>query len=192
MRRVVVTGLGIVSCIGNDAQTVTTSLRESKSGISFSEEQAENGFRSHAAGRPEIDTAALIDKRNLRFMGDGAAWNFIAMERAIADSGLAEDEVSHVRSGLIMGSGGPSTMNQLAATDIVREKGAPKPLYVLNELSDAGDAVQDQGRQLFDDLGLFDLGALHRPWGGAHSVRQAGYRLRGWRRRAALVADLPF
>ena len=133
MRRVVVTGIGIVSPIGNDAETVAASLKNSTSGITFSEEQSEHGFRSHVAARPSIDIEALIDKRVRRFMGDGAAWNYIAMQNAIEDSGLAEDMVSNVRSGLVVGSGGPSVQNQMAATDIVRKNGAPKrigPFYV--------------------------------------------------------------
>lgn len=144
MRRVVVTGIGIVSSIGNDAAAVTESLRNGTSGIGFSEEQAEHGFRSHAAGRPDIDIAAAVPKRVLRFMGDGAAWNYIAMKQAIEDSGLAEDDVSNVRTGLVMGSGGPSTKNQLIATDIVREKGSPKrigPFFVPRAMSSTNSAT---------------------------------------------------
>ena len=144
MRRVVVTGIGIVSPIGNDAETVAASLKNSTSGITFSEEQAEYGFRSHVAARPEIDIEALIDKRVRRFMGDGAAWNYIAMKNAIEDSGLAEDMVSNVRSGLVVGSGGPSVSNQMAATDIVRKNGAPKrigPFYVPRCMSSTNSAT---------------------------------------------------
>ncbi len=144
MRRVVVTGIGIVSPIGNDAETVAASLKNSTSGITFSEEQAEHGFRSHVAARPEIDIEALIDKRVRRFMGDGAAWNYIAMQNAIEDSGLEEDQVSSVRSGLVVGSGGPSVSNQMAATDIVRKNGAPKrigPFYVPRCMSSTNSAT---------------------------------------------------
>ena len=144
MRRVVVTGIGIVSPIGNDAETVAASLRNSTSGITFSEEQSEHGFRSHVAARPEIDTEALIDKRVRRFMGDGAAWNYIAMQNAIDDAGLGEDLVSNVRSGLVVGSGGPSVQNQMAATDIVRKNGAPKrigPFYVPRCMSSTNSAT---------------------------------------------------
>lgn len=144
MRRVVVTGIGIVSPIGNDAETVAASLKNSTSGITFSEEQAEHGFRSHVAARPQIDIEALIDKRVRRFMGDGAAWNYIAMRDAIEDSGLAEDLVSNVRSGLVVGSGGPSVSNQMAATDIVRKNGAPKrigPFYVPRCMSSTNSAT---------------------------------------------------
>jgi len=144
MRRVVVTGIGIVSPIGNDAETVAASLKNSTSGITFSEEQSEHGFRSHVAARPSIDIEALIDKRVRRFMGDGAAWNYIAMQNAIEDSGLAEDMVSNVRSGLVVGSGGPSVQNQMAATDIVRKNGAPKrigPFYVPRCMSSTNSAT---------------------------------------------------
>lgn len=126
MRRVVVTGIGIVSSIGSDAEAVTASLKNATSGITHSEEQAEHGFRSHAAGRPDVDIDAHVGKRDRRFMGDGAAWNYIAMQQAITDSGLSDDEVSDIRTGLVMGSGGPSTVDQVRAADIVREKGAPK------------------------------------------------------------------
>jgi len=123
MRRVVVTGLGIVSCIGNDVDEVTTSLREAKSGISRAEKFAELGFRSQVQGAPDINIADHIDRRTLRFMGDGAAWNYIAMQQAIADSGLEENQVKNERTGLIMGSGGPSTKTLVAAADTTREKG---------------------------------------------------------------------
>ncbi len=144
MRRVVVTGMGIVSSIGSDVDAVRESLRAGKSGISFSEEQAEHGFRSHAAGRPDVDITALVDKRVRRFMGDGAAWNYIAMQQAIADSGLSEEEVSDVRTGLVMGSGGPSTRNQVEAADIVRRTGATKrigPFFVPRAMSSTNSAT---------------------------------------------------
>jgi 3-oxoacyl-[acyl-carrier-protein] synthase-1 len=123
MRRVVVTGLGIVSSIGNNKQEVVQSLREGRSGIEFCETYAEMGFRSHVHGSINIDLDAAIDRKVRRFMGDGAAYNYVAMKEAIADAGLSEAEVSHERSGLVMGSGGPSTSNQVAAADIAREKG---------------------------------------------------------------------
>ena len=123
MRRVVVTGMGIISCIGNTVEEVLASLKAGKSGISFSPEYAEMGFRSQVYGKPNIDLAERIDKRMLRFMGDGAAYNHLAMEQAIADSGLEESDVSNERTGIIMGSGGPSTHAQVAAADIAREKG---------------------------------------------------------------------
>ncbi|KAJ55956.1 3-oxoacyl-ACP synthase [Actibacterium mucosum KCTC 23349] len=126
MRRVVITGIGIVSPIGNNVAEVEASLRDGRSGIVTEPVYAENGFRSQVAGIPQIDLAAEIDKRQLRFMGPGAAYNYIAMEQAIADSGLEENEVSNEMSGLIMGSGGPSTSNFFTAFDTVKKKGAPK------------------------------------------------------------------
>lgn len=128
LRRVVVTGIGIVSPIGNTPDEVETSLRAGKSGITFSETYAEHGFRSQVHGVPDIVLEDHIDKRNLRFMGPGAAFNFIAMERAIADSGLEQNEVSNERTGLVMGSGGPSTSNFFAAFDAVINKGSPKKM----------------------------------------------------------------
>jgi 3-oxoacyl-[acyl-carrier-protein] synthase I len=126
MRRVVITGLGIVSPIGNNAEEVAAALREGRSGIAFAPDYAEHGFRSQIHGKPRISVADHIDKRQLRFMGDGAAFNYIAMEQAIADSGLEPGEVSHERTGLVMGSGGPSTRNFFEAHQIVIEKGSPK------------------------------------------------------------------
>jgi 3-oxoacyl-[acyl-carrier-protein] synthase-1 len=124
-RRVVVTGLGIISCIGNDQDEVTQSLKEGKSGIVFSEKYAEMNFRSHVEGRPNISLEDKIDRKLLRFMGEGAAYNYLAMEQAIRDSGLEEKDISNERTGLVMGSGGPSTKNLLSAFDIARQ-GSPK------------------------------------------------------------------
>ncbi|HHW34457.1 MAG TPA: beta-ketoacyl-ACP synthase I [Paracoccus solventivorans] len=143
MRRVVITGLGIVSPIGNNAEEVTESLRTGRSGIVFSPEYAEKGFRSQVEGRPTIDIAAHVDKRDLRFMGEGAAWNFIAMQQAVADSGLEPGDVSNPRTGLVMGSGGPSTSNFFNAHQIVIEKGAPKrmgPFMVTRCMSSTNSA----------------------------------------------------
>ncbi|MDP0925835.1 beta-ketoacyl-ACP synthase I [Paracoccus onubensis] len=143
MRRVVITGLGIVSPIGNNAAEVTESLRQGRSGIVFAPDYAEHGFRSQVHGMPQIALEDHIDKRNLRFMGPGAAYNFIAMEQAIADSGLEESDVSNPRSGLIMGSGGPSTSNFFEAHRIVIEKGAPKrmgPFMVTRCMSSSNSA----------------------------------------------------
>jgi 3-oxoacyl-[acyl-carrier-protein] synthase-1 len=120
MRRVVITGIGIISSIGNNAEEVQASLYEGRSGISASQEQIDLGFRSQIAGRPTFDIDANIDKRNRRFMGDGAAWNFAAMEQAIADAGLQQDDISNPMTGLIMGSGGPSTKALIAAADTAR------------------------------------------------------------------------
>jgi 3-oxoacyl-[acyl-carrier-protein] synthase-1 len=126
MRRVVITGIGIVSPIGNSAAEVDASLRAGKSGIAFEPTYAEHGFRSQVAGIPQIDLAESIDKRQLRFMGPTAAYAYLAMEQAVADSGLTEAEVSNERTGLVAGSGGPSTSNFFTAFDTVITKGAPK------------------------------------------------------------------
>lgn len=123
LRRVVVTGMGIVSCIGNNADEVTESLKAGKSGITFSQEYADMGFRSHVYGKPNINLQESVDKRMLRFMGDGAAYNHIAMVQAVADSGLGEKEVSNDMTGIVMGSGGPSTHALVIAADTAREKG---------------------------------------------------------------------
>jgi 3-oxoacyl-[acyl-carrier-protein] synthase-1 len=143
MRRVVITGIGIVSSIGNDVEAVRRSLKEGRSGISFAPEYAEHGFRCQVHGKPDIDIAAHVDKRALRFMGDGAAFNYIAMEQAIADSGLEERDVSNERTGLIMGSGGPSTRNLFEAHRTVIEKGSPKrmgPFMVTRGMSSTNSA----------------------------------------------------
>ena len=143
MRRVVVTGIGIVSCIGNDKDTVSESLKEGRSGITFSEKQKEMGFRSHVWGRPDIDLKEAVDRRWLRFMGEGAAYNYVAMEQAIADSGLGDDEVSNELTAMIMGSGGPSTKNQVDAADIAR-RGKPKkvgPFMVPRAMSSTNSAT---------------------------------------------------
>ena len=129
MRRVVVTGMGIVSCIGNDADTVADNLKAGRSGITFDPKMAELGFRSQVSGRPEDTSDAakeLIGKRSLRFMGDVAQWSALSMLQAIEDSGLGEADISNPRTGIIAGSGGPSTIEQVRAADVLREKGAPK------------------------------------------------------------------
>lgn len=123
MRRVVVTGMGIVSCLGNDQTAVLDALRAGRSGIKFQETYKEMGFRSHVAGSVDINLAELIDRKILRFMGDAAAFAYISMQQAIADAGLGEDQVSNERTGIIMGSGGASSMNLVEAADILREKG---------------------------------------------------------------------
>ncbi|WP_444999877.1 beta-ketoacyl-ACP synthase I [Halomonas mongoliensis] len=123
MRRVVVTGLGIVSCLGNDRQAVLEALKEGRSGIRFKEEYAERGFRSQVAGVVDIDLDALIDRKLRRFMGDAAAFAYVSMAQAIEDSGLTPEMVSSERTGLIAGSGGASSANQVEAADVMREKG---------------------------------------------------------------------
>ncbi|MCG8474961.1 MAG: hypothetical protein MI784_05735, partial [Cytophagales bacterium] len=126
MKRVVVTGLGIASCLGNDAESVTDSLREGRSGIRFNESYAEKGFRSQVSGTVDIDFSEHIERKTMRFMGDAAAYTFIAMKQAIADAGLAEDQVSNPRTGLIAASGGASTANIVESTDTLREKGVKR------------------------------------------------------------------
>ncbi|WFE74481.1 beta-ketoacyl-ACP synthase I [Roseinatronobacter sp. S2] len=143
MRRVVITGLGIISPIGNSTDEVAASLRAGRSGIVFAPEYAEHGFRSQIHGMPQITLEDHIDKRNLRFMGPGAAYNFLSMEQAIADSGLEDSDVSNERTGLIMGSGGPSTSNLFQAHKIVIEKGSPKrmgPFMVTRGMSSTNSA----------------------------------------------------
>ena len=141
-RRVVVTGLGIVSSIGNNKEEVEASLRAGKSGIVASEEYAEMGFRSRVHGALNIDLKELIDRKVKRFMGDGAAYNYIAMQQAIEDSGLDESQVSNVRTGLIVGSGGPSTENIVLAADTMREKGIKRvgPYMVTRGMSSTNSA----------------------------------------------------
>src|SRR5512137_23062 len=118
MKRVVVTGLGIVSSIGNNRNEVVDSLKQGRSGITFAKIYEELGFRSHVHGAINIDLDAFIDRKIKRFMGDGAAFNYVAMQQAIEDSGLEEADVSNIRTGLVMGSGGPSTSNLVDAADI--------------------------------------------------------------------------
>jgi len=128
LRRVAITGMGIISPIGNNKQEVTHSLRRGKSGIEFSEEYAENGFRSQVHGNIKIDLVAEVNKRLLRFMGPGAAYNYLAMEQAVADSGLEDNEVSNEKTGMVMGSGGPSTSNFFNAHKIVAERKNPRKM----------------------------------------------------------------
>ncbi|SIT12458.1 3-oxoacyl-[acyl-carrier-protein] synthase I [Roseivivax lentus] len=126
MRRVVVTGLGIVSSIGNNADEVLAALKAGKSGITANADMAEHGFRSQIAGDVKLDVTEHVDKRTLRFMGPGAAYAHIAMGQAIADAGLEESDISNPRTGLVAGSGGPSTSAMLSAHQTVLEKGSPK------------------------------------------------------------------
>ncbi len=123
MKRVVITGFGIVSCLGNDRQAVTASLREGKSGITFQQDYKDMGLRSQVAGSIDIDIDAHIDRKVKRFMGDASAFAYIAMQQAIEDAGLGENLVSSPRTGLVVGSGGGSPSNQVTAVDILREKG---------------------------------------------------------------------
>jgi 3-oxoacyl-[acyl-carrier-protein] synthase I len=143
MKRVVVTGMGIVSSIGNNTQEVLASLREAKSGISRADKYAELGFRCQVHGAPTLNPEEAIDRRAMRFLGGGAAWNHVAMEQAIRDAGLEEDEISHERTGIIMGSGGPSTRAIVEAADIARNK-SPKrvgPFAVPKAMSSTASAT---------------------------------------------------
>ncbi len=144
MRRVVVTGLGIVSSIGNNAQEVTASLREAKSGISFSPDFAEHGFKCQVWGSPNIDTTDMVDRRAMRFLSQGGAWNHVAMKQAIADSGLEDGDITNERTGIIMGSGGPSTRTLIEAADITRKNNSPKrigPFAVPKSMSSTASAT---------------------------------------------------
>ena len=126
MRRVVITGLGITSCLGTDLQTVTDSLRNGRSGIRYNPSYAEMGLRSQVSGSVELNLEELIDRKLLRFMGDAAAYAYLSMKSAIADAGLTEEQISNPRTGLIAGSGGASTRNQVEAVDILRDKGVKR------------------------------------------------------------------
>ncbi len=143
MRRVVITGMGIVSSIGNNTQEVLASLHEAKSGITRAEKYAELGFRSQVQGAPTLDPAGVIDRRAMRFLGEGAAWNHVAMEQAIQDSGLDPSEVSNIRTGIIMGSGGPSARTIVEAADITRTKGPKRvgPFAVPKAMSSTASAT---------------------------------------------------
>lgn len=126
MRRVVITGMGIVSCLGNDKDTVIKSLREGTSGIRYQEAYAEMGFRSQVAGSIDLDVTDFIDRKPLRFMGNAAAYGHIALERAIQDAGLEDSDVHNIRTGIVAGSGGGSSANQVEAADLLRSKGVKK------------------------------------------------------------------
>ena len=145
MRRVVVTGLGIVSSIGNDATEVTESLRQAKTGISFSPDFAEHGFKCQVWGKPDLDPTDLVDRRAMRFLSQGGAWNHVAMKQAIADSGLEEkDYAENERTGIIMGSGGPSTRTLIEAAEITIKNNSPKrigPFAVPKAMSSTASAT---------------------------------------------------
>jgi 3-oxoacyl-[acyl-carrier-protein] synthase I len=143
MRRVVVTGMGIVSSIGNNSQEVLASLREAKSGIVKADTYAELGFRSQVHGAPTLDPGGIVDRRAMRFHAGGTAWNHVAMDQAILDAGLAANEISHERTGIIMGSGGPSTRTLIEAADIARAKGPKKigPFAVPKSMSSTASAT---------------------------------------------------
>ena len=143
MRRVVVTGMGIVSSIGNNTQEVTTSLREAKSGIVRADKYAELGFRCQVHGAPTLVPDEVVDRRAMRFHGGGTAWNHVAMDQAIADAGLTPAEISHERTGIIMGSGGPSVRTLVESADITRSKGPKRvgPFAVPKAMSSTASAT---------------------------------------------------
>src|SRR5680860_890345 len=143
MKRVVVTGMGIVSSIGNDVGQVLTSLRQAKSGIRTAEDHVKYGFRSQVQGEPQLDPFEVLDRRTARFMGKGTAWNYIAMEQAITDAGLGESDIINPRTGLIMGSGGASTRTIFEAALITQEKGPKRigPTAVPKAMSSTASAV---------------------------------------------------
>ena len=143
MKRVVVTGMGIVASIGNNAQEVLASLREAKSGIVRADRYAELGFRCQVHGAPTLEASDAIDRRAMRFLGGGAAWNHVAMEQAIRDAGLEETEVSNERAGIIMGSGGPSTRTIVESADVTRSKGPKRvgPFAVPKAMSSTASAT---------------------------------------------------
>jgi len=143
MKRVVVTGMGIVSSIGNNSQEVLASLREAKSGISTAEDHVNYGFRCQVQGQPDLDPFEVLDRRTTRFMAKGTAWNYIAMEQAIQDAGLEEGEVINPRTGIIMGSGGPSTKTIFEAADTTRDRGPKRvgPTAVPKAMSSTASAV---------------------------------------------------
>ena len=143
MKRVVVTGLGVVSCLGNNQNEVYQSLLNTKSGITFSEEYKEHNLKSHVHGKPNIKLEDYIDRKVIRFMGAGSAYNYIAMSEAIKDSGLSDDEVSNVNTGMIMGSGGPSIENVILAADKTREKNPKKmgPFIVPRTMASTASAT---------------------------------------------------
>ena len=143
MRRVVITGMGIVSSIGNNTQEVLASLYEARSGIKRIEKYAEMGFRSQVGGAPTLNPAEIVDRRAMRFLAEGAAWNHVAMEQAIRDSGLEPADVSNERTGIIMGSGGPSTRSLVEAADIARSKGPKRvgPFAVPKTMSSTASAT---------------------------------------------------
>ncbi|MDA0674794.1 MAG: beta-ketoacyl-ACP synthase I [Proteobacteria bacterium] len=143
MRRAVITGLGIVSSIGNTAKGVLQSLRDGRSGITVCDTYREMGFRSHLHGKPTIDLNEAVDRRLRRFMGDGAAYNYVALREAVADAGLADEQVSNERTGLIMGSGGPSVGNLISAADTARQKSAKQvgPFMVPRTMSSTNSAT---------------------------------------------------
>ena len=167
-RRVVVTGIGIVSCLGNDADTVAAALKAGQSGISFCEAHAEAGMRSHVAGQPDINLAEHIDRKQWRFMGDAAGYAYLSMQQAIEDARLTEEQVSNPRTGIVAGSGGASSASQVDAADTLRERGLRR-VGPLSRDSNHGehrvrlsrDSFQNQRGQLLDFISLLHQRPLH-------------------------------
>src|SRR5687768_8385938 len=143
MRRVVVTGMGIVSSIGNNTPEVLASLREAKSGIVRADQYAELGFRCQVHGAPSLNPEEVVDRRAMRFLGTGAAWNHVAMDQAIRDAGIEQSDVSNERTGIVMGSGGPSTRAIVEAADVARSKGPKRvgPFAVPKAMSSTASAT---------------------------------------------------
>ena len=144
MRRVVITGMGVVSSIGDNVNEVADSLKNLKSGVTRSEEFAEHGFKCQVWARPKLNVEEALDRRTRRFMGEGAAWNYIAMQEALAQAGLSDDEISHPMTGIVMGSGGPSTRVIVEAADITRKNNSPKrvgPTAVPKAMSSTNSAT---------------------------------------------------
>ncbi len=143
MKRVVITGIGIVSCLGNNQKEVCTSLMNGKSGITFAQEYKEHNLKSNIHGKPEIKLSDHVDRKALRFMGNGSAYNYVAMREAVLDSGLKESEVSNISTGMVMGSGGPSIENVILAADKTREKNPKKmgPFIVPRTMASTASAT---------------------------------------------------
>ena len=196
MRRVVVTGMGIVSSIGNNTQEVLASLREAKSGIVRAEKYAELGFRCQVHGAPSLEPEGVVDRRAMRFLGGGAAWNHVAMEQAIRDAGLEPNEISNEMTGIIMGSGGPSTRAIVEAADITRSKGPKRvgPFGVPKAMSSSPSAtlatwfkIKGVSYSISSACATSNhcIGNAY----GAHRVGQAGHDLRRRLRGARLDPD---
>ncbi len=144
MRRVVITGMGVVSSIGDNVEEVADALKNLKSGVTHSEEFAEHGFKCQVWARPKMNVEEVLDRRTRRFMGEGAAWNYVAMQEALAQAGLSDDEISHPMTGMVMGSGGPSTHVIVEAADVTRNNNSPKrigPTAVPKAMSSTNSAT---------------------------------------------------
>jgi 3-oxoacyl-[acyl-carrier-protein] synthase-1 len=198
MRRVVISGIGVVSCLCNSKEAVLDSLREGRSGISFNESFKEMGLRSQVCGSVDIDTSEYIDRRVRRFMGDAAAYAYISMQQAIDDAGLESSDISNPSTGLIAGSGGASTANVISSADITRERGVKKigPFMVPRTMGSTVSAclatpfkitIQNQGPQLLSDVCLCDQRTLRWHRNGTDPVGQTGSDICRRRRRGTLV-----